>query len=174
MTKSEANLAGETSTKTKRTPLGKGFRNLFVSTTVAAFGGSVSTVAVSYIVYHVNYQWLKHIGLYFQICWHGNPFQERSTIGQLTSGNNPYQSCRMMVWPSPFGQRHMLYSPRCHHRIPQATLSLIHASYGAFQKEMRIQYIWVSQFLPRLKPWASLRLDGEPSTSAVSLWHKPS
>ena len=30
-----------------------------------------------------------------------------------------------------------------------------------FSEEMRIQYIWVSQFLPRLKPWASLRLDGD-------------
>ena len=54
MTKSEGNFGGETSAKTKRTPLGKGFRNLFASTTVAAFGGSVSTVAVSYIVYHVT------------------------------------------------------------------------------------------------------------------------
>ena len=65
MTKSEANLAGEISTKTKRIPLGKGFRNLFVSTTVAAFGGSVSTVAVSYIVYHVthNAYYIAYLGM---------------------------------------------------------------------------------------------------------------
>ena len=65
MTKSEGNFGGETSAKTKRTPLGKGFRNLFASTTVAAFGGSVSTVAVSYIVYHVthNAYYIAYLGM---------------------------------------------------------------------------------------------------------------
>ena len=82
----------------------------------------------------VNHQRLKHVGLHFQICWHGNPSQERSAIGQLTSGSNPYRSCHRMVWPSPFGQRRMLYSPRCHHRIHQATLGLTHAGQEVFRK----------------------------------------
>ncbi len=44
---------------------GAGFRNLFLSTTVAAFGGSVSTVAVSYIVYHVtqNALYIAYLGM---------------------------------------------------------------------------------------------------------------
>ncbi len=107
----------------------------------------------------VNHQRLKHVGLHFQICWHGNPSQERSAIGQLTSGSNPYQSCRRMVWPSPLRQRRMLYSPRCHRRIPQATSGLTHASQEVFRKCISQLHIKVSQFLPHLKKWAYLRLE---------------
>ena len=84
---------------------------------------------------------------------------EPATIGQLTSGSNPYQSRRRMAWPSPYGQRRMLYSPRRHHRTPQATLGSTHASQGGLRKQLLKRYIIVSQFIPHLKRWVSLRLE---------------
>lgn len=44
---------------------GKGFWNLFGSTTVAAFGGSVSTVAVSWIVYSYTHNaiFIAYLGI---------------------------------------------------------------------------------------------------------------
>ncbi len=93
------------------------------------------------LVLFVNHSELKLRSLNFQICWHGNPLRERSTIGQLTSGHNP----------SPVGQRHMLYSPRCHHRIPQANLDLTHASREVSPWSIVELDIRVSQFLSALK-----------------------
>jgi hypothetical protein len=92
--------------------------------------------------HNVNHKRLKHVGLHFQICWHGNP----------------YQSYRRMAWPSPFWRRRMLYSPRCHHRIPQATSGLTNAGQEVFRKCISQLHVKVSQFLPHLRKWASLRL----------------
>ena len=111
----------------------------------------------------VNYQRLKHVALQLGVGM-GDVLAslEPATIGQLTSGDNPYQSRRRMAWPSSFGQRHMLYSPRCHRRIPQATLGLTHASQGVLLQQMLKQHKRVSQCLPPLKRWASLRLIVNP------------
>jgi DHA3 family tetracycline resistance protein-like MFS transporter len=51
--------------KSKGTPLGGGFGNLFVSTTVASFGGSVSAVAVSWIVYYFTHNalYISYLGM---------------------------------------------------------------------------------------------------------------
>ena len=115
------------------------------------------------VLHCVNYQPLKHVGLQLGVGM-GDVLAslEPATIGQLTSGGNPYQSRRKMAWPSPFGQRHMLYSPRCHHRIPQATLGLTHASQGGLRKQVLKQHKGVSQCLPPLKRWAYLRLIVNP------------
>ncbi len=109
------------------------------------------------VLHCVNYQPLKHVGLQLGVGM-GDVLAslEPATIGQLTSGDNPYQSCRMMACLSPIGQRHMLYSPRCHHRIPQATLGLTHASQGGLRKQVLKQHKGVSQCLPPLKRWAYL------------------
>ncbi|ARD84674.1 hypothetical protein FAD_0770 [Ferroplasma acidiphilum] len=47
---------------------------------------------------------IKAVSLHFQIYWHGNPLRERSAIGRLTAGNNPYQSFQMITLPSPVEQ----------------------------------------------------------------------
>ena len=106
----------------------------------------------------VNHQRLKHVGLQLGVGM-GNVHMslEPATIGQLTSGSNPYQSCRTMEWPSPFGQRRMLFNLRCHHRIPQATLGLTHASHEGLHRKILAPHIRMPQFIPPLKKWASLR-----------------
>ncbi|MEM0135688.1 MAG: MFS transporter, partial [Thermoplasmatales archaeon] len=51
--------------KSRDKVLGRGFSNLFVSTSAAAFGGSVSTVAVSWIVYFYTHNalYIAYLGM---------------------------------------------------------------------------------------------------------------
>ncbi|QRF75664.1 hypothetical protein Thermo_01170 [Thermoplasmatales archaeon] len=76
--------------------------------------------------------------------------------------------------PSPVGQRHMLYNPRCYHRIPQATLGLTRASQDVLPCAMTERNIRVPQFLSTLKAGASLRRDRDAFPYTIHLVRGPS